>query len=47
MKARTGPVLPMIVRGCPEQSAYTMPHMAVAAIICTKQDVNGVVVHAQ
>lgn len=34
MKASTGPVLPMMVRGCPAKAAYTMPHTAVAAIIC-------------
>lgn len=37
MKASTGPVLPMIVRGCPAKAAYTMPHTAVAAIICLQQ----------
>lgn len=33
MKASTGPVLPMMVSGWPENAAYTMPHKAVAAII--------------
>ena len=27
-KTRTGPVLPMMVSGCPENSAYDIPQMA-------------------
>ena len=33
VKARTGPVEPMMVTGCPENSAYTMPQIEVETSI--------------